>query len=331
MATIRRRNGKYQVQVRINGYTRSKTFPSHDLAKKWATKQELIAFTEPDDRPRYVPVNFSEILAKYWEYARRHHKGASVEQIVIKALMKEHWINKPITELCHADIIEFRDRRLRSVKPDTFKRQMNIIRSAARMASENWGWICTMALFQNIKLPKQNERQVRRITPEIEARLLAGAASLRNPFMKPLIILALETGMRRGELLKLRHEDWDVRSGLISIKETKNGKNRVIPASNRARQTLCKLAQNNTHSLIPLSGNAVNLSFQRLKRRTELNWLRFHDLRHEALSRLLEFGLNIAEVKLISGHSELRQLQTYVTVDAENLRRKMSRQHCETK
>ena len=86
MATIRRRNGKYQVQVRINGYTRSKTFPSHDLAKKWANKQELIAFTEPDDRPRYVPVNFSEILAKYWDYARHHHKGALVEKIVIKAL-----------------------------------------------------------------------------------------------------------------------------------------------------------------------------------------------------------------------------------------------------
>ena len=93
----------------------------------------------------------------------------------------------------------------------------------------------------------------------------------RSPFMKPLIILALETGMRRGELLKLKHEDWDIRSSLISINETKNGKCRVIPASNRANQTLCKLAQNNTHSLIPLSGNAVNLSFQRLKRRTGLN------------------------------------------------------------
>ena len=149
--------------------------------------------------------------------------------------------------------------------------------------------------------------------------------------MKPLIILALETGMRRSELLRLKHEDWDKHTGLINIKETKNGRCRVIPASNRARQTLCKLAQSNAHSLIPISGNAVNLSFQRLKRRTGLNWLRFHDLRHEALSRLLEFGLNIAEVKLISGHSELRQLQTYVTVDAENLRRKMSGQHFETK
>ena len=153
MATIRKRNGKYQVQVRINGYISSKTFPCYELAKKWANNQEIIAFTEPEDRPRYQPANFKEILLKYWEYAQHHHKGASVEQIVIQALCREHWVNKPLLGLCRADIIEFRDRRLLSVKPDTFKRQMNIIRSAARMASEEWGWICTIVLFQNIKLP----------------------------------------------------------------------------------------------------------------------------------------------------------------------------------
>ena len=81
MATIRKRNSKYQVQVRINGYISSKTFPCYELAKKWANNQEIIAFTEPEDRPRYQPANFKEILLKYWEYAQHHHKGASVEQI----------------------------------------------------------------------------------------------------------------------------------------------------------------------------------------------------------------------------------------------------------
>ena len=122
MATIRKRNGKYQVQVRINGYISSKTFPCYELAKKWANNQEIIAFSEPEDRPRYQPANFKEILLKYWEYAQHHHKGASVEQIVIQALCREHWVNKPLLGVCRADIIEFRDRRLLSIKPDTFKR-----------------------------------------------------------------------------------------------------------------------------------------------------------------------------------------------------------------
>ena len=122
MATIRKRNGKYQVQVRINGYISSKTFPCYELAKKWANNQEIIAFSEPEDRPRYQPANFKEILLKYWEYAQQHHKGSLVEQIVIQALCREHWVNKPLLGLCRADIIEFRDRRLLSVKPDTFKR-----------------------------------------------------------------------------------------------------------------------------------------------------------------------------------------------------------------
>ena len=323
MATIRKRNGKYQVQVRINGYISSKTFPSYELAKKWANKQEIIAFTEPDDRPRYRPANFKEILLKYWEYAQHHHKGASVEQIVIQALCREPWVNKPLPGVCRADIIEFRDRRLLSVKPDTFKRQLNIIRSAARMASEEWGWICTMVLFHDIKLPKQNERQVRRITPEVEERILTGADSGKNPFVRPLIILALETGMRRSELLRLRHEDWDSCCGLLSVKETKNGKNRVIPTSKRAAETLSELTKTNHSLLLPITGNAVNLSFQRLKNRTGLHWLRFHDFRHEAISRFFELGLSVPEIQNVSGHAQLSQLQRYICLDIEKLRLRM--------
>ncbi len=311
MATIRKRNGKYQVQVRINGYISSKTFPCYELAKKWANKQEIVAFTEPEDRPRYQPANFKEILSKYWEYAQLHHKGASVEKIVIAALSRENWVNKPISELCRADIIELRDRRLLSVTPDTFKRQMNIIRSAARMASEEWGWICTKVLFQNIKLPKQNERQVRRITPKIEEQILAGTEGGRNPFMKQLIILALETGMRRGELLKLRSADWDECDGLINIQETKNGQCRIIPASKRAAKVLSELTKSNRYLLIPMTGNAVNLSFQRLKNRTGLTWLRFHDFRHEAISRWFEIGLNIPEIRALSGHNDVSTLMRY--------------------
>ena len=111
---------------------------------------------------------------------------------------------------------------------------------------------------------------------------------------------------------------------LISIKETKNGANRVIPASNRAAETLSELAHNNTYSLFPLSGNAVNLSLQRLKRRTSLNWLRFHDFRHEAISRLVEVGLSLPEIQLISGHKTTQQLLDYTHVNVFKIRAKLN-------
>ena len=311
MASIRRRNGKYQVQVRINGYTKSKTFPCHELAKKWANKQEIIAFTETDERPRYQPANFKEILMKYWEYAQHHHKGASVEQIVIHALCRGHWVNKPLPRLCRTDIIEFRDRRLLSVKPDTFKRQMNIIRSAARMASEEWGWICTMVLFQNIKLPKQDERQVRRVTPEMEKMLLDCADKGKSPLMRPLIILALETGMRRDELLNLRRDDLDLKNKIIYVGKTKNGKSRIIPMSSRAYSVFFSINKEINNRLIPMSGGAVNSCFQRIKGRTAMNWIRFHDLRHEAISRWFELGFTIAEIRSFAGHSNYEQTLHY--------------------
>jgi len=311
MATIRRRNGKYQVQVRINGYTRSKTFPSHDLAKKWANKQELIAFTEPDDRPRYVPVNFSEILAKYWDYARHHHKGALVEKIVIKALMREHWINKPISELCRADIMEFRDRRLLSVKPDTFKRQLNIIRSASRMAAEEWGWICTKGLFDRIKLPKQDEKQIRRITPDIEYGLLVAAEKCKNPLLRPMIEIALDTGLRRGELLQLGADHVDLAEQIVVATNTKNGHCRRVPLTKRAVANFRGLLEHDTAKLLPMTPNAVRLAFERIRSRSGYPWVRFHDLRHEAISRWFELGLTIPEIMQLSGHSDSNVLMLY--------------------
>ena len=311
MASIRKRCGKYQVQVRINGYTRSKTFPCHKLARAWANRQEIIAFTETRDRDRYTPANFREILNKYWEWAQQHHKGAAVEQIVIRALFKERWVNKPLHTLCRNDIIEFRDHRLQRVKASTFKRQLNIIKSAARTVSEQNDWIDVLNLFQSIKLPQIEQFHVNRITPEMEERLLYAATQSRNKLLKPLIALAIDTGLRRGELLQLDARDFDLESGLLTITKSKNGQTRLVPLNKRARKTMVSLKPIDGCKFFPLSPNAVRQGFNRVRRRANLPRVRFHDLRHEAISRLFELGLSVPEVQLISGHSTSQELLRY--------------------
>jgi integrase len=325
MATVRRRNGKYQVQVRINGYVRSKTFPNHDLAKKWANKQEIIAFTEPDERPRYVPRNFSEILDKYWIYAQKHHKGAPNEKIVINALQREHWVKKPLGELKRQDVIEYRDQRLAQVKPSTFKRQLNIIKSAARRAAEDWNWHVDNKIFENLRLPKQDERPISRISPLIEEALISAAAKSKSQLMRLMIEIAIDTGLRKGELLQLKEKDIDTLRRLVCVANTKNGKCRWVPLTERSATNFQELMGGGSSNLLPITTNASRIAFERIRAKAGYQWVRFHDLRHEAISRWFELGLTIPEIMQISGHSDSNVLMRYAHANNERLSKIISR------
>jgi integrase len=140
--------------------------------------------------------------------------------------------------------------------------------------------------------------------------------------MKPLIILAIETAMRRGEMLDLQWQHVDLVRCVAHLPLTKNGDSRDIPLSRRAVSVLKTLGADKDRDperVFPVSANSIRLAFEHLRGRAEMNDFRFHDLRHEAVSRLFERGLNIAEVSTISGHKELRMLQRYTHLRAVDL------------
>jgi integrase len=140
--------------------------------------------------------------------------------------------------------------------------------------------------------------------------------------MKPLIILAIETAMRRGEMLDLQWQHVDLFACVAHLPLTKNGDTRDIPLSRRAVATLQELKADkdrNAQLVFPVTGNSIRLAFEHLRVRAGLDDFHFHDLRHEAVSRLFEKGLNIAEVSAISGHKELKMLQRYTHLRAEDL------------
>ena len=134
--------------------------------------------------------------------------------------------------------------------------------------------------------------------------------------LRNIIELAIETGMRRGELLNIKTEHIIGRTLLIS--QTKNGYPRTIPLTNRALKIL-------ESSDLPFaySPNALRLAWERLKRNGNIIDLHFHDLRHEAISRFFEKGLSIPEVALISGHKDVRMLFRYTHLKATDLLMKL--------
>jgi integrase len=104
--------------------------------------------------------------------------------------------------------------------------------------------------------------------------------------------------------------DEDLTARKVHVKATKNGYPRTVPLSTHACLTLGNLTQNGDR-VFPVTANAVRLAWERLRRRAGVRGLRFHDLRHEAISRFFERGLNVPEVALISGHRDLRMLLRY--------------------
>ena len=153
-------------------------------------------------------------------------------------------------------------------------------------------------------------------------RLLKGCGSSRVWWLEPLIILAIQTGMRRGELLGIQTADLDFEARTLHIPVTKNGHPRTIPLTEKASAVL-KASISDSDRIFPPSANAFRLAWERLKRRVGIEDLRFHDLRHEAISRFFEMGLSVPEVALISGHRDYRMLFRYTHLRAEDVVKKL--------
>ena len=138
-----------------------------------------------------------------------------------------------------------------------------------------------------------------------------------------MILIAIETGLRQGELVKLMWSDVDLDSRLLKVRDTKNGEDRVVPMSNKALSILQSLPRLGA-TVFNASHSSLQNAWKRLIKRSSLIDLHFHDLRHEAISRFFEMGLNPMEVAAISGHKSMQVLKHYTHIKPEYLVKKLN-------
>ena len=117
-------------------------------------------------------------------------------------------------------------------------------------------------------------------------------------------------------ILKLQWKD--VQNGIAYLNNTKNGEDRKVPLTGPAQAVLNKINKD-SNFIFPLTPESLKSAWRRVKIKANINNLRFHDLRHEAVSKFFEMNLSIPEVALISGHKDVRQLFKYTHLKAENL------------
>ncbi len=334
MATITKRFNRdgahigWQVKVRRHGFPpKSKTFEREADAKVWAraleTEMDKGAFV---DRTLAERTTLGDAIAHYLDAVAPAHKGAEVETVRLNRFVREE------PELCRYALSnlrthlfeDYRDRRLECVVPGTICREINLLHAVLESVRRRVGLIENP--LAHVRRPTVMDERTVRLPPEDETKLMAALDDARNPWLKPLVVVALETAMRRSEILSLRWENVDLTNRTAFLPDTKNGRSRTVPLSTRAVGTLRALPRRLDGVVFPITAEAVKQAWTRARNRAQLPHLHLYDLRHEATSRLAEKGWNILELAAVTGHQDLKTLKRYTNLRAMDLAKKMDSQ-----
>ncbi|WP_293941714.1 site-specific integrase [Sphingomonas sp.] len=328
MATVTKRGTSWFAQVRRKGFApQYKTFRFKAEALAWARQVEgaIDEGKVPFGTLSPKGLSLRSLLDRYKAEVTPRKRSAASENLRLAKLQRDPLADTDLGSLEPNAIAAYRDRRLRIVKPATVRRELALLTHALNIASREWGYALArnpVAVVQQPTVDNARERRLRK--GELEKLEVASRAS-RNGLVGPIVRLAIETALRRAEIINLewRHVDLVQRTAHIPV--TKSGKARTIPLTDgavsilRHRRTEAEVQG----KVFPITANALRLSWERLRRRAGLVDLRFHDLRHEAISRFCELGLTLAEVALISGHKDYRMLARYTHLQPMDLAMKL--------
>jgi integrase len=237
MATIRQLRGRWQAMVRRRGIPpRCKSFDKRTNATRWARELESEA-----DRSGWVAdtrlaekTTLRELLTRYRDQVSPTKRSAHTETSRITAMLRRPIVHRTLAKLTSADIATYRDQRLKDAAPATIVRELNTISHAVNTAMREWGLWLPRNPVKMVRRPSVPQGRKRRLEEGEEQRLLAACDRGRTPLLKQLVILAIETGMRRGELLGLRWEYVHLTKRIVHLPLTKNGESRDVPLSRRA-------------------------------------------------------------------------------------------------
>lgn len=303
---------------------RAKSFDSKLEAEKWARDLEtqVDRFGSAPDTKILETTTLGDLLERYQRDVSPTKRGYVQEIQRIDVLRRHDLAHRTLVGLSQQDIASFRDERLQTVAASTTVRELAILSHVVEVAIRDWGLPLNRNVVKMVRRPIIRNERSRRLQPDEEQILLAGCDAGKTPCLKTLLIVAVETGMRRSELLGLQWSDTSHNRRVVTLHMTKNGDRREVPLSQRAFQALMDWKEQHTvdaSTIFPLTAGALEQAWRRLLVRVEIKDLRFHDLRHEAVSRLFEKGLNVMEVSSISGHRELRMLRRYSHLRVEDL------------
>lgn len=335
MASISQRNGKWRVRIlRTGNPPIAKTFITRRDALQWArlteSQLERGLYICPSEAQRTTLV---EALDRYKREVSIHKKSHGVEKYYI-----QHWERSKLAPLAlsairGSDVAQYRDMRLKAgLSTTSVKHELALLSHLFSVASREWGMESLGNPVKAIRQPAMARGRERRVSDaEVDA-----ICKFVNSELAVCIRLALHTAMRRGELLKLRWADIDFTKSVAILDDTKNGDCRTAPLSTVAMGLLLGLVRRIDGRVFGLTDSQVSHGLQAALGKAREAYveeggaderylvdLHFHDLRHEAASRLVEKGFHPLEVMAVTGHRDTKMLKRYVHLKAEDLALKL--------
>ena len=329
MATFEKRNvdGKihHRVKVRLKGYpVQTATFEKITDARRWAQQTETAIregrHFKTSEAKRH---SLSELIDRYIKTELPKKPKSQRDQTQQLAWWKSEIGDHALNDITPALIVECRDRlaegitsRGRPPTPATINRYLAALSIALTTAANQWGWLDDSPM-RKVQKAREPRGRVRFLSDDERVRLLRACKESSNQFLYVVVVLALSTGMRRGEIMNLEWRDIDLQLGRLILHETKNGERRAVAITGHALDLLRELAKVrriDSNFLFPgKSGLPIDLRkpWETAVQKAELKDFKFHDLRHSAASYLAMNGASLAEIAEVLGHKTLQMVKRY--------------------
>ena len=330
MATIQRRGKYWRVQIRKRGYPfLSATFDTKAEAMAWAFKKEaeldrqtpaevcqrlearayrladaLLRYeldVLPDKKPttqrRELGI-LADLKATFGDLALSEINGQRL------ALMVKHW-ERPS------------EAHPKGLGPHSIRLYLALISHLYTIARSEWGMADLVNPVPLVRKPKLPRGRDRRLVGDEEDRLLA-VCEKTNPELADIVRFAIETAMRQSEIMGLTWDHVDFRQHTVFLQDTKNGETRLVPLSVAAEDCLKRQRERRNSTakdkVWSYTTDGMRASYFKVLKKAGIDGMTFHDLRHEATSRLCEKGLPIMTVQAITGHKSTQMLKRYTHI-----------------
>jgi integrase len=258
-------------------------------------------------------------------------KGYAQEKYRIERLKRSFLGKKRVRDVTSVDIATYRDQRLADLNPQTqqplspssVRLELCLLSNFFDLCRIEWGY-CDENPVAKVRKPKAPPGRERRFTAREDRLIMRYCHQHSNPSLFSIMVLALETAMRQGELLKLEWEHINLKTGIAHLPSTKNGSKRDVPLSQKAREALIRMGVKPSGRVFAYTPEGFKSTWRYMMIKLGIEDLHFHDARHEAISRFFELGtLDIMEIAAISGHKSLSMLKRYTHLRATKLVRKL--------
>jgi integrase len=330
MATIEQRKSKdgklsYRVKIRLRGRpAQTATFERRTDAKNWAQDTESKIregkYFHTAEAKRHT---VSEMIRRYTRDVLPAKKSARDQTRQLK------WWEGEIGDYTLADVtpalvVECRDKLANARGAGTVNRYLAAISHVFTVARKEWQWVRHNPL-RDVSTLREPRGRVRFLSDNERERLL-DACKAHSQQLYTIVVLALSTGARQGELLNLRWKNVDLNRGLIVLEDTKNNDRRAIPLQGHALELvkeMSKVRRLDTDLLFPGHKNpgkplSVQHIWKQAVRKAEIEDFRFHDLRHSAASYLAMNGASLAEIADVLGHKTLQMVKRYAHLSEQH-------------